>query len=301
MLALFLYGLTRGRYSRSISDMSEQTPSIHDVKAYWERHPLLSHEVGDLGPVERWLALDQVKNTDVEQFALSYWDFQNQVGKDVLDIGCGPGWLTVKYATVGAHVHAVDLTAAAIKMARSALEINGLSASLQLGSAESLPFRDNSFDLVVSSGVLHHTPNPSMGFAEAFRVARPDATGLITLYRLGILHRQFVFPLVRLVMRLAGARHPGADLAKTASSLEDFVRQYDGEDNPIGIAKTERDWERHLTSAGWTVVSCERHYFPSRMVPLLTRAPGWLRKMLDRYLATMVYFRLRRVQEGQCL
>jgi len=76
------------------------------------------------------LALDLVKKIDVKWFALSYWDFENQVGKNVLDIGCGPGWLTMKYVTVGAHVHAVDLTAAAIKMARSALEIKGLSASL---------------------------------------------------------------------------------------------------------------------------------------------------------------------------
>jgi len=51
---------------------------------------------------------------------------------------------------------------------------------------------------------------------------------------------------------------------------------------------------RRQLAAGWTVVSRERHYFPSRMVPFLTRAPRWLRKMLDRYLATMVYFRLRR-------
>jgi len=289
-----LYELTDEPHSRNIIKVNRQTPSIHDVRAYWERHPLLSYEVGELGPVERWLALDLVKKIDVERFALSYWDFENQVGKNVLDIGCGPGWLTVKYATVGAHVHAVDLTAAAIKMARSALEIKGLSASLQLGSAESLPFRDNSFDLVVSSGVLHHTPNPSMGFAEAFRVARPGATGLITLYRLGILHRQFVFPFVRLVMRIAGVRHPGADLAKTASTVEEFVRQYDGANNPVGIGKTERDWETDLTSAGWTVVSRERHYFPSRMVPFLTRAPRWLQKLLDRNIATMVYFTLRR-------
>jgi len=104
-----------------------------------------------------------------------------------------------------------------------------------------------------------------------------------------------IFPLVRTVMRLTGTRHPGANLASTSRSVEEFVRQYDGANNPVGIAKSERDWETDLTSTGWTVVSRERNYFPSRMVPFLTRAPRWRRKMLDRYLATMVYFRLRRV------
>jgi len=130
---------------------------------------------------------------------------------------------------------------------------------------------------------------------ESYRVTRVGGSGLITLYRFGILHHRMVFPLVRAVMRLTGTRHPGADLASTSQSVEEFVRQYDGANNPVGIAKSEREWERHLTSAGWTVVSRERHYFPSRMVPLLARAPRWVRKALDRHLATMVYFTLRRL------
>lgn len=130
---------------------------------------------------------------------------------------------------------------------------------------------------------------------ESYRVTRVGGSGLITLYRFGILHHRMVFPLVRAVMRLTGTRHPGADLASTSQSVEEFVRQYDGANNPVGIAKSEIDWERYLTAAGWTVISRERHYFPSRMVPLLARAPRWVRKVLDRHLATMVYFTLRRL------
>jgi len=201
----------------------------------------------------------------------------------------------VMYAMHGAIVTAVDLTEQATKLTLSALRANGVVAIVRVASAEQLPFPDQSFDVVVSSGVLHHTPDFAAAMRESYRVTRVGGSGLITLYRLGILHRRMVFPLVRVVMRLTGTRHPGANLALSSQSVEEFVRQYDGECNPIGVAKSEREWERHLTSAGWTVVSRERHYFPSRMVPLLARAPRWVRKVLDRHLATMVYFTLRRL------
>jgi len=251
--------------------------------------------VGAVGADERWQYLDRIKRTDVEAFAINYWGFESARGKTLLDIGCGPGWLTVMYARNGAVVTAVDLTEQAVELTSKALSANGVDASVQVASAESLPFPDQSFDVVVSSGVLHHTPDVGSAIREAYRVTREGGDGLITLYRLGILHHRMIFPLVRTVMHITGIRHPGANLASTSRSVEEFVRQYDGANNPVGIAKSERDWETDLTSAGWTVVSRERHYFPSRMVPFLTRAPRWLRKILDRYFATMVYFRLRRL------
>jgi hypothetical protein len=95
-------------------------------------------------------------------------------------------------------------------------------------------------------------------------------------------------------MRVSGARHPGADLGRESTSVADFVRQYDGAENPVGIAKKEGDWASDLRVAGWEVVSVERHYFPARMVPPMRYAPRWVRRIVDRYFATMVYFTLRR-------
>ena len=249
---------------------------------------------GGVDAVERWRILDFVKRTDVEVFAMRYWGFDTVAGKSLLDIGCGPGWLTVMYAKHGANATAIDLTDRAVELTRTALVANGVEAKLETANAEQLPFPDEAFDIVVSSGVLHHTPNVFRAIQEAHRVTRRGGTGLITLYRLGILHHRLIFPIVRAVMRLTKTRHPGADLAATASSVEDFVRQYDGASNPVGIAKREHEWRQLLNDAGWTVVATERHYFPSRMVPFLSRAPRWLKKALDRRLATMVYFTLVR-------
>ncbi|MDA0237382.1 MAG: class I SAM-dependent methyltransferase [Proteobacteria bacterium] len=268
--------------------------SIQAVQCYWEHHPLLAHEVGEANAGERWEYLDHIKQTDVEAFAMDYWRLDEVQGKKLLDIGCGPGWLTVMYAKHGANVTAIDLTSQALVLTKAALEVNLVSASLEVASAEQLPFPDKSFDVVVSSGVLHHTPDYQKAISESYRVTRDGGTGLITLYRLGVLHSPLIFPIVKTIMRMSRTRHPGANLAATSQSIEEFVRQYDGAANPIGIAKREDDWVIDLEAVGWKVNSVERHYFPARMVPLFSHAPRWFRRFLDLRFATMVYFNLKR-------
>jgi ubiquinone/menaquinone biosynthesis C-methylase UbiE len=227
---------------------------------------------------------------------MNYWRFDEVQGKSLLDIGCGPGWLTVMYAKHGANVTAIDLTAQALSLTKSALKQNRELASLNLASAEQLPFPDKSFDVVVSSGVLHHTPDYQKAICESYRVARDGGIGLITLYRLGVLHRPVIFPILKAFMRMSRTRHPGANLAATSSSVAEFVRQYDGAEYPIGVAKRECDWILDLEAAGWKVRSVERHYFPRRMVPLFSRVPRWLHKFLDMRFATMAYFSVERAK-----
>jgi len=268
------------------------TPSIDEVRSYWEQNPLLSHELGELPPGEHWKHLDLMKRTDIEAFSEKYWGFDESQGKSILDIGCGPGWLTVTYASAGAAVTAVDLTQTAVDITKSVLASKSLKADVKVANAEQLPFGDCSFDIVVSSGVLHHTPDTNRCFAEAFRVTNHGGIGRITLYRLGPLHRPFIFPVVRAIMRLTRTAHPGANLATTASSVEDFIRQYDGAENPLGIARSDSDWQTALEAAGWRVISSETHYFPARMVPLLRKVPRSIHRLLDKYLGTMVYFTL---------
>lgn len=272
--------------------MSDNKSSIELVRSYWERHPLLSHELGELLPGEHWKHLDRLKRTDIEVFSQKYWAFEESKGKSILDIGCGPGWLTVTYATAGAVVTAIDLTQTAVDITKSVLASKSLNATVEVANAEQLPFGECSFDIVVSSGVLHHTPDTSKCFAEAFRVANHGGIGRITLYRLGLLHHPLLFPFVRVIMRLTKTEHPGANLAATSSSVEEFIRQYDGAENPLGIARSDSDWQTALEAAGWRVISRETHYFPARMVPLLRKVPRSIHRLLDRYFGTMVYFTL---------
>jgi len=121
-------------------------PSIGEVKSYWEKYPLLSHELGDTDPHEYWRLLDLVKRSDIDRFTGPFWDFGSCRNKQLLDIGCGPGWLTVNYALAGAHVTAVDLTMSAIGITESVLTARSLDAAVYVGDAEQLPFSDACFD-----------------------------------------------------------------------------------------------------------------------------------------------------------
>lgn len=280
--------------SASDATNNQQDVPVADVKRYWQTHPLLSYE-GDISQIESFFQmLDDAKREDSETFAFTYWEFNQWSGRDILDIGCGPGWVSVQYAAGGANVTSVDLTDAAVELAQKHLEIKGLSADVSVASAEDLPFPTGRFDLVVASGVLHHTPDCQRAITEAFRVTRPGGSGKITLYRKGLLHGPLIFSLVLMVMRLLGVRHPGADLANTSSNVDDFIRRYDGDDNPVGVGKSDTDWVKDLTSAGWRVLGRETHFFPLRFMPL----PAVVRKMthrfFDHYFGTMVYFRLRK-------
>lgn len=84
-------------------------------------------------------------------------------GKLVLDAGCGSGRWTYAMARLGATVVAIDLTDAGVEITHRATAQLENVAALQ-ASVFHLPFRPESFDLVVSWGVLHHTPDTRAAF-----------------------------------------------------------------------------------------------------------------------------------------
>ena len=270
-----------------------KTADITAVKNYWEAHPLLSYEIMDVGSAGFFDELDRIKRLDTDKYALKYWGFDKFKGKLVLDVGCGPGWITVQYSLGGAVVHAVDITSAAVELTKKQIAYKNASAEVREGNAENLPFKDDYFDLVVSSGVLHHTSDTCKAMAEAFRVLKPGGAAKITLYRKGILHSKYIFGATKNIMKLISLRHPGAKLAD-AKDVDDFIRQYDGKDNPIGIGKANREWRRILQRTGFTVCASENHFFPVRFLKLGATVPNAVHYLLDRAFGTMVYFDLKK-------
>jgi ubiquinone/menaquinone biosynthesis C-methylase UbiE len=95
-------------------------------------------------------------------------------GRDVLDVGCGEGWLVRRLATSGARPVGLDPLAVALERARQQDPGAPPGRYLQ-GAAESLPFGDASFDVVVFFNSLHHVPVESIdaALAQAARALRP--------------------------------------------------------------------------------------------------------------------------------
>src|SRR5205807_1888770 len=65
---------------------------------------------------------------------------------------------------------------------RRRCELAGFAPDLHVADAENLPFAENSFDVVYSYGVMHHSPDTAKCLREAWRVLKPDSEARIMLY-----------------------------------------------------------------------------------------------------------------------
>jgi arsenite methyltransferase len=98
-------------------------------------------------------------------------------GERVLDLGSGAGTDSLVAAQMvgeSGHVTGLDMTPAMLAKARaSAAELGAANVEFVEGEAESLPFPDESFDVVISNGVIDLVPDKDAVFAEIFRVLAP--------------------------------------------------------------------------------------------------------------------------------
>ena len=101
-------------------------------------------------------------------------------GMRLLDVGCGPGTISVGLAEAVApgEMHGIDMEETQIEMARTAARAGGHeNAFFRTGDATALPFDDASFDVVHCHALLNHAPDTQAVLAEARRVLKPG--GLI--------------------------------------------------------------------------------------------------------------------------
>ena len=137
-----------------------------------------------VGTLEFFDELEQYRYQKMP-FLRDYVQFPQYKGKKVLEIGCGPGIDTLQFAKGGADVWAVDLTSRAIELTRSNLSLHGFDDKVQQinqGNAEKLDFPDETFDVVYSNGVLHHTEDTERSIEEVRRVLKPGGEAVIMLY-----------------------------------------------------------------------------------------------------------------------
>jgi ubiquinone/menaquinone biosynthesis C-methylase UbiE len=104
-------------------------------------------------------------------------------GKKVLEIGFGMGSDLLSFAEHGAECFGIDITAEHHRLACLNFKLHNKKAELHLADAANIPFAENSFDIVYSNGVLHHTPDTVRCISEAYRVLRPGGQMIFSMYR----------------------------------------------------------------------------------------------------------------------
>lgn len=171
--------------------MSTDDLSIEKVRSYWGKKNIPQQWYSKKEPFTlAWFnELSYKRYSRYYPYFKEVCEFEYHQNEEVLEVGCGLGTDLVEYAKHGAHVTGVDLGEDQVILTKFNLEIRGLPyREIIIADAEKLPFADSTFDLVVSIGVLHHTPHTEKAIAEIHRVLKPDGTVLVLLYARGWKH-----------------------------------------------------------------------------------------------------------------
>ena len=113
--------------------------------------------------------------------------FDDFAGSRLLEVGCGMGTDLLQFARGGANVTGVDLTPRSIETSRLHLQLYQQTGEFAIADAEKLPFGNESFDIVYSNGVLHHTPDTGRAVREIHRVLKIGGLARVMIYHRGSL------------------------------------------------------------------------------------------------------------------
>ena len=189
------------------------------VRAFWQANPC-GTKFADAQPgTRRFFELVEEHRYRTEWHIPQAANFAGSRGLKVLEIGCGLGTDGAQFAKAGAAYTGVDLTEAAIELARRRFELFELPGSFRTADAERLDVPDDSFDLVYSHGVLHHTPDTAAAISEIHRVLKPGGRAAVMLY-----HRDSYNYRINISL----LRRAGAHLLKSEGGLK-FVHLVTGE------------------------------------------------------------------------
>ncbi|RLC93095.1 MAG: class I SAM-dependent methyltransferase [Chloroflexi bacterium] len=123
------------------------------------------------GKYDEWFRSPKGKYADAMEKELFLRLAHPVRGQTLLDVGCGTGHNLEFFRQIGLQATGVDASEPMLGIASSKL---GLEANVSLGRAESLGFKDRSFDIVALITVLEFSPDPAAALSEAARVAREE-------------------------------------------------------------------------------------------------------------------------------
>ena len=189
------------------------------VRAFWQTHPCgTKFSDAEMGTREFFASLEAHRYRKEWHIPIAA-NFAATRGLKVLEIGCGMGIDGAQFAKAGADYTGIDLTEAAVELARTRFALLHLNGEFRVSDAENLDFDDESFDLVYSHGVLHHTPDIKAAVSEIRRVLKPGGRAIVMLYHRGSYNYQ---------VGIRVLRRAGAGLLRSESGIK-IVHRLTGE------------------------------------------------------------------------
>jgi ubiquinone/menaquinone biosynthesis C-methylase UbiE len=156
-----------------------------DVKSFWNRNVCQAERIKDAEPGTREFFEEAEKIRYKYHYYLPHlfdWMTDQKPDTKLLEIGCGMATDLLQLARRGFKVTGIDLTEEGINLAQQRFDLYQQPGELKVDDAENLSFSDDSFDIVYSFGVLHHTPDTQKSIDEVCRVLKPGGLAVIMLY-----------------------------------------------------------------------------------------------------------------------
>lgn len=267
------------------SHVTDHAPSLHDYKqrarAQWSANPCGAHVAkdSDFGTREYFDAIEDYRYSVYAPWMKESISFDRYSGKRLLEVGFGTGTDLLQFARGGASVTGVDITPRSIELARRRFDLYALSGEFMIGDAENLCFPDESFDVVYSFGVLHHTPDTERAIGEVHRVLRAGGEAVIMLY-----HRASLYYWGSIILKHGIL---GGDLFRESPSeiMSRYVEHSETEGRPLVKAYTRgeaRRLFRDFSASEISVNQLERsdlkligRLLPESLFQRLARRFGW--------------------------
>jgi ubiquinone/menaquinone biosynthesis C-methylase UbiE len=265
---------------RQLMGLAQARTPVTSVSEYWNRHNVTDHR--SFTTAEDSLRYFHWRNSQYANY-LALMPVSGFDDRRVLDYGCGPGHDLVGFGVFSkpAALAGADVSASSIREARARLVLHGIDAALYcIRPGERLPFEDDDFDHVHSSGVLHHVEDPIVTLKELKRVLRPGGTMNVMVYNFDSVWTHLLVAYHRTIV---AGRHGDLTLR------EQFARSTDGEECPISRCYTPEEFIRlansvgfEATFAGAAISMHELSLLPTRFQAIMDeRLPDDSRRFLE--------------------
>ncbi|MBI3651961.1 MAG: methyltransferase domain-containing protein [Acidobacteria bacterium] len=225
-------------------DAGHQTPDNERLDEFkrraqqqWSANPCGAHVAKELefGTRDYFDAIEEYRYKVYAPWMKTVIGFAQYSGKRVLEIGCGTGTDSLQFARNSALFTGVDLTPRSIEIARQRFAVYEQQGEFFLGDAEHLNFPDESFDVVYSFGVIHHTPNTEQAAQEIHRVLKPGGKAIVMVY-----HRASLYYWGGLILK-RGLLRGELWNASPAALMSRYVEHTETGGRPLVKAYTRRE------------------------------------------------------------